>query len=282
MNKDCNKEKYILYKNDLKFSENINLEDSEFESDNIRTMYTDYKSRPKIDLRIKDCELENYEYLDLSKLYMDDLIFEKILELERIKMILSKIKFLDLSNNNLKKIPILLNYKNIIYLNISSNKITGNINSTNTNNNLIELVCDNNSIKSIDLLLLERLVASNNIIENIFVPNIKMLIINENKLSKISSYNKLYYLECMDNNIELIDNFENLEELYISNNNIIDIDTIMPKLTILNCTKNPINKIGFYNKLNFLVCSTSYISSKYKIQHMSKVKDDYFISLNNS
>ena len=276
------KKKCILYKNDLKFNENINLEDSEFESDDIKIMYNDYKTKPRIDLRIKDSELENYEYLDLSKLDMDDNILEKLFELEKIKVILLKIKFLDLSNNNLKVLPNLLNYKNIIYLNISSNKISGNIDSNNINNNLIELVCDSNSIKFIEILSLERLVASNNIIENVCIPNIKMLIINNNKLSRIDNYNRLYYLECMDNNIKFIDNMENLEELYVSNNNIINFNKIMPKLTILNCTKNPINKIGYYSKLNFLVCSTSFISSKYNIQHMSKVKDDYFISINNT
>lgn len=274
-----NKKKCILYKNDLKFSENIDLEESEFESDNIKEIYNNYKTRPKIDLRLKDSELENYEYLDLSKLNMDDIILLKLLELEKIKIILSKIKFIDLSNNNLTKIPDLINYKNIIYLNVSSNKISDNLNSNNINNNLIELVCDNNYIKSIEIISLERLVASNNLIENIFVPNIKMLIINDNNLTKIDSYNKLYYIECMNNKIEKIDNLENLEELYISNNNISSIDKLMPKLTILNCTKNPINKISYYKKLNFLVCSTPYISSKYGIQHMSKVKDDYFISI---
>jgi Leucine-rich repeat (LRR) protein len=175
--------------------------------------------------------------------------------------------------------PNLLDYKNIIYLNISSNKIRGIIDSSNINSSLIELVCDNNYIKYIESSSIERLVAYNNIIENIFIPNIRLLIINNNKLLKIDSYNKLSYLECIDNQIEIIDNMDNIEELYISNNNIKTIGKIMPKLTILNCAKNPINKIDFYCKLNFLVCSTSYISSKYKIQHMSKVKEDYFISI---
>jgi hypothetical protein len=275
-----NKKKSILYKNDLKFSENLDLEQSEFESDNVKEIYNDYKTRPKIDLRIKDSELENYEYLDLSKLDMNDDILIKLMELEKIKKILSKIKFLDLSNNNLKMVPELFNYKNIIYLNVSSNKIGGNLDSNNLNDNLIELVCDDNNITNIESNSLERLVASNNLIENIFVPNIKLLVINNNKLIRIDSYNKLTYLECIDNNIEMIDNMENVEEIYISNNKIINIGKIMPKITILNCAKNPINKISYYNKLNFLVCSTSYISSKYKIQHMNKVKDDYFISFN--
>jgi len=78
--------------------------------------------------------------------------------------------------------------------------------------------------------------------------------------------------------LKIIDNIENVEELYVSNNNITKIGKLMPNLTVLNCTNNDIKKIDYYKKLNFLVCSTSYISSKYKIQHFNRMKDDYFIS----
>jgi len=273
MNKKC-----ILYRNDLKYIENddLNIEQSEFESENTETIYNEYKKRPKIDLRIKDSELENYEYLDLSKLEIDDNILNKLFNLEKIKNILNKIKFLDLSNNNLNNIPNLENYKNIIYLNISINKIEGTI----INNDLIELVCDDNNIVCIKSNTLERLVASNNFIYKINIPNIKILIINNNKLINIDKYEKLEYLECIDNKIEVINNMENIQELYISHNNITKIGDNMPKLIILNCAKNPINKISYYEKLTFLLCSTPYISSKYNISNMSKMKDDYIINFN--
>ena len=55
----------LIYKNDLKFNDDI-TDDSDFDTDNIKDMYSHYKKKPKIELRIKDCELENYNYLDLS------------------------------------------------------------------------------------------------------------------------------------------------------------------------------------------------------------------------
>jgi len=269
-------EKYILYKNDLKFSENINLEESEFETEDIKNIYTEYKKRPKIDLRIRDSELENYEYLDLSKLEITDEIFIKLKNVDRITTILRKIKFLDLSNNKLTNIPKIDEYKNIIFLNISENNISGNI----VDNNLIELVCDNNKLESIISNTLERLVASNNIINKIELPNIKLLVINNNKLNKLEHMKKLEYLECMDNNIERINDLGELQELYISNNKLVEMDDNMFKLNILNCINNPISKINYYSSLNMLLCSTPQISSKYNISNFNKIKNDYLINFN--
>ena len=48
---------------------------------------------------------ENYDYLDLSSLNLDDELVNKLFDLEKIKFILSKIKYLDLSSNNLTKKP---------------------------------------------------------------------------------------------------------------------------------------------------------------------------------
>jgi hypothetical protein len=43
-----NKNKCFIYKNDLKFNDEINLENSEFDSDGILSIYNDYKKKPKI------------------------------------------------------------------------------------------------------------------------------------------------------------------------------------------------------------------------------------------
>ena len=40
-------------------------------------MYNQYKKKSKIELRIKDSELENYNYLDLSNLGLDDELLSK-------------------------------------------------------------------------------------------------------------------------------------------------------------------------------------------------------------
>ena len=88
--------KISIYKNDLKFTENIDLEKSEFESETVKNLYNSHKNKPKIELRIIDSKMEKYEYLDLSSLNLNDDLLSKLLSLDKIKFILEKIKFLDL------------------------------------------------------------------------------------------------------------------------------------------------------------------------------------------
>jgi Leucine-rich repeat (LRR) protein len=265
--------KFPIYKNDLKFQDKFDLEYSEFDTDGVEEIYNDYSKKPKIEFRLKDAEIENYNYIDLSNLGLDDDLFKKLLQLDRIVEVLKKVKFLDLSTNNLTFFPDLTNFKNIIYLNVSFNNINGSF----SNNNLEELSCENNSITSITSNSIKKLSASYNSINYINVPNINILIINDNKLEEIKSYEKLEYLECNLNLLCIFENFINLEELYISNNKISRINNI-PKLKILNCTSNHMTKINYFEKLETIICSTPQISKKYNIENISKVKNDYLIN----
>ena len=270
---DLTKNKCYIYKNDLKFNNNIDLEHSDFESDDIRLIYDNYKNKPKIELRIKETEMENYEYLDLSDLDIDDQYLIELFKLERIKNIIEKIIFLDLSSNRIKQMPDISKYKNIIYINLSNNKLTGSI----IDDNIIELTCHNNNISEIKSKSLLRLNACNNLITELLLPKIEVLIINFNKLNYLQSYINLKYLECINNQLFTINNMINLEELYVGTNNIVSIES-MPKLKLLNCTNNPIDKINFFENLNMLVTSTPNISSKYKIININKIKKDYLIN----
>lgn len=267
------KNKCLIYKNDLKFNNNLNLQESEFESDNIKLMYNNFKNKPKIELRIEDSKIENYAYLDLSKLEIDDLHLLKLFKLKIIIDLLKQIEFLDLSNNNLTQLPDLFNYPNILYLNVSFNNIEQHI----LDNNLIELTCHNNKIKSIKSDKLTHLSASNNQIDLLDIPEIKILIISYNNLNWIPNYINLKYLECIQNQINKIDNMLELEELYIGNNNLVSIKN-MPKLKILNCVNNPINKINYFPKLKTLMSSITKISSQYIVSNISKVKSEYLIN----
>jgi uncharacterized protein YunC (DUF1805 family) len=264
----------FIYKNDLKFNEEINLEDSEFESDSVKKIYNSFKTKPKIELRIEDSKMENYIYFDLSKLDIDDEMLIKLFELERIKKILEKIEFLDLAHNKLTTLPNLKKYPNILYLSVSFNKINQDI----EDNNLLELTCNDNNIKSIKSKKLTHLNASNNNIEYIDVPNINLMTINNNKLFWIPSYLNLKYLECIGNQINKIDSMRVLEELYIGENKIINISN-MPKLQILNCVSNPIEKIKYFPNLKTVMSSTAKISSQYQISSISKIKADFLINL---
>ncbi len=266
------KNKSTIYKNDLKFGD-FDITVSDFESEDVKLIYNNYKSKPKIELRIKDSQMENYEYLDLSNLEIDDEILPQLLSLGKIKKILSRIKFLDLSNNKITIYPDLSEYKNIIYKSISHNKLSGDI----IDNNVVELSCDYNNIKRIMSKSVEKLNAGNNSIEYIDIPNIKFLVINRNKLEYIKSYPDLEYLECIENKINILNNLDSLTELYIAYNNLETLSGL-PNIKVLNCTNNPIKKIGYFLKLNLLVCSTPAISSRYVVKELTKIKKDYLIN----
>lgn len=271
-----NKDRPLIYKNDLKFNETIDIESSDWDTDDVKNMYTAYKKKSKIELRIKDSELEAYEYLDLSNLCLNDKVLCELIELPIIINILQKIKFLDISSNKLTIVPdAIYNYKNIIYINFSNNKISGIIN----NNNIIELSCENNKIEGINSTSITKLSASNNVITSINVPNIEILIINSNTLNKIDGYNNLTYLECIDNNIAEVANMPQLTEIYISNNQLKDIEN-MNKLKVLNCINNPIKKIRYLKSIDTILCSTPYVSSRYKIKSINKVNTtNYLINM---
>ena len=213
-------ERTTIYKNDLKFSDNFDVENSDFETDDIKNMYNDFNKKPKIELRIKDSELENYNYLDLSDLSLTDDLLNKLFKLEKIKNILSKIEFLDLSNNKLTILPKLIvnnKYNNILYLNIARNNITTDI----INDNLLELSCEFNKIKKIESKSLIKLSSSNNELNIINTPKIEILVINNNFIDNLLSFENLEYLECINNKISKISNMNKLTVLFISNNNLI-------------------------------------------------------------
>ena len=275
MNYSVNKKNTcLIYKNDLKFNDEINLENSEFESVHVEKIYNSFKTKPKIELRIEDSKMENYVYFDLSKLDIDDEMLIELFELDRIKKILEKIEFLDLAHNKLKILPDIKKYSNILYLNVSYNQINQDI----EDNNLLELTCNDNNIKSIKSKKLTHLSASNNNIEYIDVPNITLMTINNNKLYWMPSYLNLTYLECINNQINKIGSMFVLEELYIGENKISNISN-MPKLKILNCIRNPIDKIKYFSNLKLLMSSTAKVSSQYQISNISKINDDYLINL---
>lgn len=263
-----------IYKNDLKFYENFNFTCSEFDSETVKNIYDLHKNKPKIEMRITDSQMENFEYLDLSNLNLNDELLEQLLNLDRIKKILSKIKYLDLSTNNLIKYPNLIKYNNIVYLSISKNNIGGIIND----NNLIELTCDYNKISKIQSSSITKLSANNNLLKNIDIPNIKVLHINYNEITNVEEYFNLEYLECIENKIKNVKNLFKLQEIYIGNNQLENIEN-MPSLMILNCVNNPIKKINYFENVKLILTSTPIISSKYKIANITKMKDDYLINI---
>ncbi len=269
------RERGVIYKNDLKFIDKVDYTQSDFQSDTVEHLYNHYQKKPKIELRIKDCEMENYSYLDLSNLNLTDDLLKRLMGLNKIKNILKKIEFLDLSTNNLRTKPDLSEYNNIKCLSISKNEIVGGI----KDNNLKELTCDLNKITSIESSTIKVLCASNNEIKFIDIPNIRVLYINNNRLKEMPEYKNLEYLECINNNIGQIQNLVKLQELYIGANKLEKLSNL-PSLIILNCVKNPIKHINYFKRLNLILTTNMFLSSKYIINNITKMNEEYIISLN--
>jgi hypothetical protein len=70
-----------------------------------------------------------------------------------------------------------------------------------------------------------------------------------------------------------------LTEIYISNNQLKDIDN-MSNLKVLNCINNPIKKIRYFKTIDTILCSTPYVSSRYNIKSINKVNTtNYLINM---
>jgi hypothetical protein len=52
----------------------------------------------------------------------------------------------------------------------------------------------------------------------------------------------------------------------------------MPKLKVLNCVCNPLNKINYFPNLKTLMASIPVVSNQYIVLNISKIKSDYLIN----
>ena len=224
----------IFRKNDLKNINNFNILNFTFENDYVQELYEKYKDMTILEVRIDMCINEEYFYLDLSEMHLTNTELLEIFENPNIKPLLYKIEMLDLSYNNLSTHIDLNNYSNIKFLNISFNKI----NDVLRYNHIIELNCENNNITKIVSNSVIRLIAHNNIIEDLELENIEYLIVHDNKLDKISNYNNITTLNCI-------------------NNNVLNIDYI--------------------KTLKCLCCSTNRISKEYSISNIDKINNNYYV-----
>jgi hypothetical protein len=112
------KNKCYIYKNDLKFNDDFDMDVSEFNKEvgadiDVEQIYKNFKDKPKIELRLEDSRMENYNYLDLSNLGISNEFFNQLLTLKKITKILLRIEFLDLSNNQFMQMPDLKKFSNI-------------------------------------------------------------------------------------------------------------------------------------------------------------------------
>lgn len=270
------KEKAIIYSNDLIYPENIDYENSEFATEQVRQEYLNNKNKTIIDIRIDACIKNNNKYLDFSSLKLDDTTLTKLLKLTKINNILTKIEILNISKNSITNIDFINNYKNITIIDVSDNKIEGELNTEQFE----EILCSNNKFTKIISNKLERLIANNNNINFINIPSATSLQINSNKLEFIPKMENLTYCECMDNEITVIGDLNKLDELHISYNKLTSINNSMNKIKSINCIKNSIDKISFFPTLQSIYTDAKSISKKYNVKQAILTNNSYLITFN--
>jgi Leucine-rich repeat (LRR) protein len=278
-------DKYIVYKNDLKYKKHRNLNKQKIYWDDNETENMDNINCDTLDYRINECVQKNNSILDLKYLELNK--YPNITNINK-----EYLKYLFISGNELLHLPNLNELINLEVLDCSENKLCQLINLPKK---LIELDCSRNELTNITAIIncnnLEKINCSYNEITEI-PSHIKLLILacNNNKLkfvSNMDSLQKLYcsnnmikiiqklknikFIECYNNSLKKINKFELLEELYCYNNNIIEIKA-MPLLTALECYDNNIKILPFMVKLKRVTCDyhkLEQIGEKYEIGNIS-------------
>jgi Leucine-rich repeat (LRR) protein len=257
-----------IFQNDLKFKKyrtNVNKVMPEYFTINADDLLEN-GINPDIDMdtlefRLEESKAQGYKVLDISHL-----------DLTILPELNNKIELLFASNNKFEEMPDLRKY-NLKCLDLSNNKLKktpmiSNIEEVNlSHNNIIDA-------SSLDGLEIKRLDLSGNEIEKIpFIKNIVNLELRDNKITELKQYhtlkdlriknnlikkiptmNNLEIVDCISNQIEEIEDQPSLMELYANHNNIKIFESLMPKLKVLSLYNNPLDKIPLiFNHLTNLV-----------------------------
>lgn len=272
--------KYIIYKNDLKFKEDRNLDINkiDWEQNNIKhLMKIDHDS---IEYRLKESKNTNFIDLDLEMMKLTSL--PTFLN----NNIFLNLKHLFLPNNNLTGKIDISYLKNLEILDLTSNSI----NEIIIPQSLIELsACNNNMTQFIGNNKLKRLKISNNKVSELNIPEtIEILEINNNLIKQFnfSKYKELRrliiftnplknillpinstYVDMSDTNLEKIENLHKTEHLVLNNCKFIRDLPQSDNIKTLELVGTEINKLYFYKNYELILLQlnlTKNISSKYK------------------
>lgn len=272
--------KYVIYKNDLKYKKdrNIDINKIDWEQNDIKHLIK--IDHDTLEYRLNESKNSNYNYLDLDMLELNNL--PEILN----NNIFFNLKYLFISNNNLKGSIDLSFLKNLETLDITNN----NINKIIVPDSLTELSACNNSITEfISHGKLKRLKMANNKITELCMSNtIEILEINNNKIESydFSNYDKLNkiiifsnplkkillpnyvsYVDLSETQIENISNLYKTEHLVLNNCNFIKKLPQSDNIKTIELIGTPIEKLYFYKNYELIITQlnlTKNISSKYK------------------
>jgi Leucine-rich repeat (LRR) protein len=189
---------------------------------------------------------DNNDTLDLS--YLDLSTFPEIPD-----YIKHKIRHLFASENCFTELPDLTDYKNLIALDVSCNKLK-KIN--NLPKSLEELHCRDNKIESLpsgdNLPKLKRLDCSLNRLP-ILMPymSLENLVCDNNELETLHCPNKVKRLLCCNNKIISISGCKNVKYLECSNNQLKTLPKL-PKIIDLIMNNNPVGQMNVYDSIKYL------------------------------
>lgn len=288
---ESKKKKYIVYKNDLKYRINRNLDKSriEWDNDDVKRLFdTDLDT---LDYRIQECVTNNYEVLDLEGLDL-----KQIPQLN--DAIYTKLSFLSLANNKITELNNLGLFKNLKVLDCLNNQIEEINNLPDT---LEELNCRSNKVKQLILpknilrvdcafnelsvigfnntTQLKSIICSHNKLTYIpDIQSIEKLICCYNIINKLGKYPSIEILDCRCNKLDAILEYKTLRELYCSSNDILSISSL-PALVLLDIIDTKITKVPFSEKLKELTCNvdTVKISNKFNVGTIEQFKTNYYI-----
>jgi Leucine-rich repeat (LRR) protein len=282
MNNENINNKYIVYKNDLKYKKNRELDETKiiWSSLKVKNLYHDI-DLDSLQYRIDECIEENLNSIDLKYLNL-----EKIPELP--DKIIKSLKYLFLGDNIITELTDLNKLINLEILELNHNKIKT---ISNLPQSLIELCIKDNLLENINFdkkCKIERLDVRQNKIKNIDIPqsiiildiaqnklnmsinglyNIEKILCGHNYINEINNCPNLNYLDCRSNPIININNCINIEHLICSNTLLKNIP-YCPNIKTIECFYTQIYELPYYNNLCEILCEKEQIkriSSKYTV-----------------
>ena len=256
----------------------------------------------------KEFNWNNYIHHNFFMKIKPEIFYKILYEKEKLKFDIN-MRGLDLGssliyNDNLEILS-KIKFKNLIWINLSKNKIEKlDFSNGDAFQNLKFLFIEKNNITKIDSNIknisifqnLEFLFLSSNLIQNtkafvkIEFRNLVYLSLSKNKINNIlhlNSFNlkKLVILNLSYNEINDISSLDiiNLKELYLNNNKIDDITSFknFKYLEILNLENNLIKDINIFKEVKFLETIKQLYLNNNPIEQYEELNLSYFPSLKN-
>lgn len=289
--------KYPVYQNDMKYKHMSNIDPSCAIWNN-DTKNDFVKNTNSIDYRIEECLYQDCKYLDLSQ--MSNNCVNLLFSHKKINDIADKLEHLFINDCNISYLPNLTKFNKLQTLDLSNNNL---LKLPELPKSLEELIVKNNNLTKIsnDLPNLIRLDCDNNSITELNISNkIERLHLNKNPLTKIpSELFHIYFLNISGTNISSLTNanypllrelnisntqilslpkFDNLKHLICNNSKLESIDHLT-QLDELDMLGSKLERIPFFPQMEKLVVdhnkkSIIKLSEKYNIHMIKKTKNN--------